>query len=79
VTRLRSPEALAQRATSVFFGTATGASWAPIPNLAVTATTSVTGVSTKVLTNDSGNYVFPNLAPGTATVSEKPVGFGRPK
>jgi hypothetical protein len=70
-----SSGALAQTATSVIFGTATDASGAPIPNLAVTATASATGVSTKVLTNESGNYVFPNLAPGTYTVSCEAPGF----
>src|SRR5260370_5265896 len=64
-----SSGALAQTATSVIFGSATDASGAAIPNVAVTATATATGVSVKVVTNDSGNYVFPNLQPGTYTIS----------
>src|ERR1700719_3489231 len=67
--------AFAQTATSVIFGTATDASGAPIPNVPVTATAAATGVSTKVATNESGNYVFPNLQPGTYNVSCEAPGF----
>ena len=70
-----SSGAFAQTATSVVFGTATDASGAPIPNVPVTATATATGVSTKVVTNESGNYVFPNLQPGTYTVSCEARGF----
>ncbi len=67
--------ALAQTATSVIFGTATDASGAAIPNVAVTATATATGIAVKVVTNESGNYVFPNLPPGTYTVSCETPGF----
>src|SRR6266568_2589857 len=67
--------AFAQTATSVIFGTVTDASGAAVPSVAVTATASATGVSTKVVTNESGNYVFPNLPPGTYTVSCEAPGF----
>src|SRR5260370_1070818 len=70
-----SSGAFAQTATSVIFGTVTDASGAAIPNVPVTATASATGVSTRVVTNESGNYVFPNLQPGTYTVSCEAAGF----
>ncbi len=70
-----SSAAFAQTATSVIFGTATDASGAPIPNVPVTATATATGVSTKVVTNESGNYVIPNLQPGTYTISCEAPGF----
>ena len=57
--------AFAQTATSVIFGTVTDASGSAVPNVPVTATATATGVSTRVVTNESGNYVFPNLQPGT--------------
>src|SRR5216684_7913909 len=67
--------AFAQTATSVIFGTVTDASSAAVPNVPVTATATATGVSTRVVTNESGNYVFPNLQPGTYTVSCEAAGF----
>jgi hypothetical protein len=67
----------AQTATSVIFGSAIDPSGAPIPNVPVRATATATGVSTKVVTNESGNYVFPNLQPGTYTVSCEAPGFRR--
>src|SRR5437868_15208925 len=69
-----SAGAFAQTATSVIFGTVTDASSAAVPNVPVTATSTATGVSTKVVTNESGNYVFPNLQPGTYTVSCEAAG-----
>ncbi len=70
-----SSGAFAQTATSVIFGTVTDASGAAVPNVPVTATAVATGVSARVVTNESGNYVFPNLQPGTYTVSCEASGF----
>jgi hypothetical protein len=67
--------AFAQTATSVIFGTVTDSSGAAIPNAPVTVTAMATGVSSKSLANESGNYVFPNLQPGTYTVACEAVGF----
>ncbi|MDQ6664658.1 MAG: TonB-dependent receptor [Acidobacteriota bacterium] len=67
--------AFAQTATSIIFGTVTDASGATVPNAAVTATGSATQVSEKVTANDAGNYIFPNLRPGTYTVSCEAGGF----
>src|SRR5262249_47289853 len=70
-----SSATFAQTATSVIFGTVTDTSNAAVPNVPVTATLSTTGVSTKVVTNESGNYVFPNLQPGTYTITCEAGGF----
>src|SRR5260370_27216766 len=67
--------AFAQTATSVIFGTVTDASGSAVHNVPVTANAVATGVATKVVTNESGNYVFPNLQPGTYTVSCEAAGF----
>jgi hypothetical protein len=68
-------EAFAQTATSVIFGTVTDASGSSVPNVTVTATNAATQVSERVTTNEAGNYVFPNLRPGTYTVSCEVSGF----
>ena len=68
-------EAFAQTATSVIFGTVTDASGSSVPNVTVTATNAATQVSERVVTNEAGNYVFPNLRPGTYTVSCEASGF----
>jgi hypothetical protein len=70
-----SAGAFAQTATSVIFGTVTDSSGAAVPNVPVTATATATGVSARVTTNESGNYVFPNLQPGTYTVACEAAGF----
>src|SRR5436190_18139589 len=72
---LLSAAAFAQTAASVIFGTVTDSSGSAIPNVPVTATATATGVLSRVNTNESGNYVFPNLQPGTYTVSCEAAGF----
>ena len=44
-------------------------------NAKVTVTESNTGVSRTVNTNESGNYSFPNLPPGTYSVTAEQTGF----
>jgi len=67
--------AFAQTATSVIFGTVTDSTGSAVPNVPVTATETATHVSEKVVTNETGNYVFPNVRPGTYTVSCEAAGF----
>jgi hypothetical protein len=62
-------------ATSVIFGTVTDSTGSAIPNVPVTATETATHVSEKVVTNETGNYVFPNVRPGSYTVSCESSGF----
>src|SRR2546421_3036066 len=70
-----SSGAFGQTAASVIFGTVTDSSGAAVPSVSVTAMAVSTGVTTKTVTNESGNYVFPNLPPGTYTVSCEAGGF----
>src|SRR5579863_3975237 len=67
--------AFAQTATSVIFGTVTDSTGSAIPNVPVTATETATHVSEKVSTNETGNYIFPNVRPGTYTVFCETAGF----
>jgi len=48
---------------------------ASIPDAKVTLTEQATGVSATRTTNSSGNFEFPNIPPGTYTVSAEHVGF----
>src|ERR1035438_5662315 len=67
--------AFAQTATSVIFGTVTDSTGSAVPNVPVTATETATRVSEKVVTNETGNYVFPSVRPGAYTVSCEAAGF----
>src|ERR1051326_4927537 len=64
-----------QAVNATLVGTVTDASGAVVPNAKVTATETNTGVVHTAQTNDSGNYIFPNLPPGTYTVSVEATGF----
>lgn len=65
----------AQTGSSVIFGTVTDSSGAAIAAADVTATNEATGVSEKVSTNETGNYVFPDLKNGTYTINCAKPGF----
>ena len=56
-------------------GTVTDASGAVMPLAKVTILEVNTGVGRGTTTSDSGNYVFPDLAPGTYTVTVTQKGF----
>lgn len=74
---LSSLTAVSQVATSTIFGTVADSSGAAIPNAKVTATNTGTQAAETVTSNADGNYVFPNLRPGTYTVSVEASGFKR--
>ena len=59
----------AQAVNATLVGTITDSSGAVIVKARVTVTGADTGVSRSMETNDSGNYTFPNLAPGTYIVA----------
>ena len=63
----------ANRATIT--GTVTDQSGAIVPGAQVTATNAGTNVPTSTVSNDDGNYVIPNLFPGTYTLQVKRDGF----
>jgi hypothetical protein len=69
------PEAKGQAVTATMLGTINDQSGAVIPKAHVTITEEKTGVSYKRDTNESGNYEFPNLAPGIYDVAAEQTGF----
>jgi hypothetical protein len=69
--------ALGQVATSTLFGSVTDSSGAAVPNVRVTATNAGTRAAETATTNADGNFVFPNLRPGTYTLAAEAGGFKR--
>jgi len=65
----------AQAVTATLVGTITDSSGAVVVNSKVSATETNTGVSRTTSTNESGNYVFPTLPPGTYSVTVEQAGF----
>jgi hypothetical protein len=65
----------AQAVNATLLGTVTDTTGAAVPNAKVTATETATGVPRTTNTNESGNYSFPNLPPGTYTVTVEQTGF----
>src|SRR6267378_8482458 len=72
-----SPGALGQAVNATLLGTVTDSSAGAVANVKVTITETNTGISRTSQTNDSGNYVFPDLPPGTYTVTAEQPGFKR--
>src|SRR5262245_7351841 len=73
---LLSPAKLgAQSSNASVGGFVQDASHAFMPGAMVKAMDTQTGVSTTVLTNDTGTYNFPSLLPGTYRLSAELVGF----
>src|SRR6266481_428447 len=64
-----------QAAFGTIIGTTTDPSGAGVPNAQVTATDTEKGVSQTTTTNDSGNYSFTNLTPGTYKITVEDKGF----
>src|SRR5882672_2009419 len=60
---------------AVLSGTVSDASGALIPGVEVTAKNINTGITDTRLTNETGNFVFPSLQPGTYTLSSSLAGF----
>jgi hypothetical protein len=68
--------AVAQSASSAtIVGQVVDPQGAVVPNAKVTATNNATGVGLTVNTTSTGNYVIPNLTPGTYTVKVSAKGF----
>src|SRR6185436_7847897 len=64
-----------QSTSATVSGTVQDGTGAVLPGVEVTAKNNATGVTTNVLTNESGAYSFPNLAPGTYTIGASLPGF----
>ncbi len=69
--------AYSQAVNGTVLGTVTDASGAVVPNAKVTITETNTNVSRSGQTNESGNFVFPDVPPGTYAVSVEQTGFKR--
>src|SRR5258708_2513842 len=63
------------RKNAALLGSVTASSGGSIPNAKVTITEVNAGVSRVATTNESGNYTFPDIAPGTYTVTTEQTGF----
>lgn len=74
---LGSPCAFGQAVTGTLLGTVTDQSGATVPAARVTITEQSTGVSRSTDTTAAGYYAFPDLPPGTYTVSVQLAGFKR--
>src|SRR6202011_2816476 len=69
--------AFSQAVNGSLVGTVTDSSGGSVPNAKVTITETNTGVSRSTTTNESGNYTFSDLPPGTYTVAAEQTGFKR--
>jgi hypothetical protein len=65
----------AQEVRATLSGTVTDSTGAPVPGASVILTNVDRNVSTPSETNESGNFVFPYLAPGTYQLSVERTGF----
>ena len=66
-----------QAVNATLLGAVTDSSGAPVSNAKITITETNTGISRTSQTNESGNYVVPDLPPGTYTVTAELSGFKR--
>jgi len=67
--------AYSQAVNGTLLGSVTDASGGTVHNGKVTLTEETTGVSHTAQTNESGNFTFPDLAPGRYTVTVEMAGF----
>src|SRR5258708_4501886 len=72
-----STPVLGQAVNATLLGTVTDSSGAAVANVKVTITETNTGISRASQTNESGNYVLPDLPPGTYKVLAEQPGFKR--
>src|SRR5947209_8385488 len=66
-----------QAMNATLLGNVTDATNAVLPNAKITVTEMQTGISRSTTTNQSGNYEFPNLAPGRYSITAEQQGFRR--
>ncbi len=72
-----SATAAGQAVNATLLGTVTDSSGGAVANAKVTLTETNTGISHASQTNESGNYIFPDLPPGTYRVIAELSGFKR--
>ena len=68
---------MGQAVNATLLGTVTDSSGAPASGANITITETNTGISRTTQTNESGNYVIPDLPPGTYKVTAELPGFKR--
>jgi hypothetical protein len=66
---------LLAQGNAVIFGTVTDQSGAVLSQAEVTATNEATGTAETVKSNTAGNYIFPDLGPGTYKLTSQVPGF----
>ena len=72
-----SSQVRGQAVDATLLGTVTDSSGAAAANVRLTITETNTGITRTSQTNESGNYVVPDLPPGTYTVTAELPGFKR--
>src|SRR3984893_7680556 len=72
-----SASIMGQAVNATLLGTVTDSSGAPVANGKVSLTETNTGITHNSQTNESGNYVLPDLPPGTYSVTAELAGFKR--
>ncbi|HEX3968680.1 MAG TPA: carboxypeptidase regulatory-like domain-containing protein [Edaphobacter sp.] len=75
LTLVFSPSLFGQAVTATLLGTITDSSGATVAGAKVTATEVTTGLIHESVTNESGNFTFPNLEPGKYSVTAEGKGF----
>ena len=74
---MASPALLGQAVSASLVGTVTDRSESIVPHAEVTILESATGISHHAVTNASGNYTFPDLTPGSYSVTVIAQGFAK--
>ena len=64
-----------QAVTATLLGTVTDDTGATVPNVTIQIRENATGINHDGVTNESGNYTFPDLPPGTYQVTAEAKGF----
>src|SRR5882762_4009167 len=67
--------ALSQAVNATLVGAITDASGAAVPKAQILITETNTGINKTGVANESGNYIFPDLPPGTYSVTAEHPGF----
>ncbi len=67
--------AFSQAVNATLVGTITDASGAAVPKAQILITETNTGINKTGIANESGNYIFPDLPPGTYSVTAEHPGF----
>src|SRR5207244_3677778 len=75
LTALSATAVFAQAVSATLVGTITDSSGGVVVNAKITATETNTGVSRTGTSNESGNYTFTNVPPGTYSVTAEQTGF----